>query len=68
MRRFEEKTALITGAARGLGKATAALFVKEGAKVCIADIDHDEVKKVENELISEGYETISVKADISHLS
>lgn len=39
MKRFAGKTALITGAARGIGSAFAQSFVDEGAEVCIADID-----------------------------
>lgn len=39
MNRLAGKTALITGAARGIGKAFAAAYVREGAQVCIADIN-----------------------------
>jgi len=40
MKRLDGKIALITGAARGIGAAFAAAYVKEGAQVVIGDIDH----------------------------
>lgn len=44
MKRFEEKIAIVTGGAQGLGKAIAARLVKEGAKVVIADNDETPLK------------------------
>jgi len=44
------KTALITGAARGIGLATAKRFLKEGWQVAIVDIDGDELKVAEQQL------------------
>ena len=38
MKRLEGKTAIITGAASGIGRASALLFAKEGARVIAADI------------------------------
>ncbi len=37
--RLEDKVAIITGGARGLGKAMAEVFTKEGAKVIAADVE-----------------------------
>ncbi|KAK9201758.1 hypothetical protein WN944_016965 [Citrus x changshan-huyou] len=49
-RKLEEKVALITGAASGIGKATAAKFIGNGAKVVIADIQHQLGQQTAKEL------------------
>jgi NAD(P)-dependent dehydrogenase (short-subunit alcohol dehydrogenase family) len=48
--RVESKIALITGAAQGLGEATARLFVREGGRVAIGDINFDGVSRVADEM------------------
>jgi NAD(P)-dependent dehydrogenase (short-subunit alcohol dehydrogenase family) len=58
--RLKDKVAVITGAASGIGKATAELFVKEGAKVVIADIS-SEGKKVADNL---GQNTLFIETDL----
>ena len=62
--RLEGKVALITGGARGQGAAEAKLFIKEGAKVVIADILDEEGKKLEAEIIELGGECFYTHLDI----
>ncbi|NBP72552.1 MAG: SDR family oxidoreductase [Alphaproteobacteria bacterium] len=47
---FDDKTILITGGASGIGRATAAIFAREGANVIVADIDGDGAKSVAEDL------------------
>jgi len=48
--RLKEKVAIITGAGRGIGRATALRFAQEGAFVVLADIDHEHVQEVAAEI------------------
>jgi 3(or 17)beta-hydroxysteroid dehydrogenase len=65
MDRVRGKVAIITGAARGLGKAQAVLLAKEGAKVVATDINETLGKKLPEEIKREGGEAIFVKHDVS---
>lgn len=62
MKSLENKVAIITGGASGIGKACAELFVREGAKVCIADLNEELGNKAAAEL---GENTMFLKADSS---
>ncbi|MCH8547037.1 MAG: SDR family oxidoreductase [Cryomorphaceae bacterium] len=61
--RLKGKTALITGAAGGIGLATAKLFLKEGANVFITDINGDGIKKALSEINSPNADGMA--ADVS---
>jgi NAD(P)-dependent dehydrogenase (short-subunit alcohol dehydrogenase family) len=67
--RLKDKVAIITGAARGIGKATAIIFAREGAKTVIVDILKDEgeaTAKYINERISEE-SALFIEADVSEV-
>lgn len=64
--RFKSKVVLITGSSRGIGKAAAILFAKEGAKVVINySSSENEAKKAVDEIKKIGSESIAVKCDVS---
>ena len=65
MGRLEGKVAIITGAGRGIGRATALLFASEGAKVVVADIDPEAAKKVADEIAASKGEALPTKVDVS---
>lgn len=60
---FENKVAIVTGSARGIGKATAELFASEGATVVVSDIDDNEGEAVAKALSKEGAETQYIHCD-----
>ncbi|WP_159585482.1 L-iditol 2-dehydrogenase [Chelativorans xinjiangense] len=62
MGRLEGKTAIITGAARGIGRAFAARYAEEGARVAIADINIEAAEKAAAEI---GRDTIAVHLDVT---
>lgn len=66
--RLEDRVAIITGAARGIGAELARGFAKEGAKVIISDIREDEAKKVAESLNKFEEVAIAVCVDVSKMS
>lgn len=65
MGKLENKTAFITGAGSGMGKAQAVLFAKEGASVIAADINVEGVKETEKQIKEAGGEALAVEIDVS---
>jgi 3-oxoacyl-[acyl-carrier protein] reductase len=58
------KVALITGASRGIGKATALKFAREGARLVVCDVD-DEVAETVAEIRLQGGQAIGFKVDVT---
>ncbi len=66
MKLLENKTALITGASRGIGRAIAVRFVQEGASVAFSDLFQDDnMKSLETELASLGVKAKGYASDAS---
>lgn len=65
MKRLENKVAIITGAAGGMGKADALLFAKEGAKIVLTDIQEDKIKQVAEEIVQSGGEAIGLAHNVT---
>jgi NAD(P)-dependent dehydrogenase (short-subunit alcohol dehydrogenase family) len=62
---LEKRVAIITGGAKGMGKATALKFAGEGCDVVIADLQMEEAKKVAAQIEKTGRKALAVKVDIS---
>ena len=63
--RLKDKVSLITGAASGIGRATAILFAKEGAKVVVADYDEQGGNQTVDLIRQVGGEAFFIHADVS---
>ncbi|HYI18381.1 MAG TPA: SDR family NAD(P)-dependent oxidoreductase [Solirubrobacteraceae bacterium] len=63
--RLDGKSVLITGAARGIGRATAELFAAEGARLVVNDIDEERLRALASELADAGAEVVGMVADVA---
>ena len=63
--RLENKVALISGGARGMGAAEARMFADEGAKVVIGDVLDEEGRQTEAQINESGGECLFVHLDVT---
>jgi NAD(P)-dependent dehydrogenase (short-subunit alcohol dehydrogenase family) len=63
-RRFEGKTAIVTGAASGIGRATAVRLASEGAQVACLDIDLDKVSETAAALVTLGAKAVAYRCNV----
>ncbi|WKN31530.1 SDR family oxidoreductase [Porifericola rhodea] len=63
--KFEGKVAVITGSSRGIGKATAILLARQGAKIVLNSRSVDKLNQTAEELSNSGFEVIAIPADVS---
>lgn len=62
---LKDKTCIITGAGRGIGRATALLFAKEGGRVVVSDLDEQPTTKVVEEIKSQGGQAVACVGDVT---
>ncbi|MBD3274780.1 MAG: SDR family oxidoreductase [Candidatus Marinimicrobia bacterium] len=65
---LKNTTAVITGAAGGIGQATAKLFANEGARVALVDLDSSRGESLANALQDDGNEALFISADVTNSS
>lgn len=65
---LDRKVALVTGAASGIGLATARAYAAAGASVVLADVNTDAVQAAANDLIAEGYNVKAVTCNAANLN
>ncbi|MET0885216.1 MAG: SDR family oxidoreductase [Mycetocola sp.] len=63
--RLENKNAIVTGGAGGIGRATALAFAAEGARVAVVDLREDAASAVVEEILAAGGMAIAIGADVS---
>lgn len=65
MQEFRDKVAVITGGASGIGLALAKRFAREGMKLVLADVEEENLRRVEQEFRKAGVAVLAIRTDVS---
>ena len=66
--RLKDRVAIVTGAARGIGKAVAWTFVREGAKLALVDVEKKGLETLQEQIRAKGREALTLSCDVSKVS
>lgn len=65
MTSLEDKVAIVTGSASGIGAASARMLAAEGARVCCADLDGEGAMKIADEIVENGGQAFGLAVDVA---
>ena len=65
MKRVDGKVAIVTGAAAGLGRASALMLAREGARVAVTDVNEEDGRSVVEEIAGDGAQALFVRQDVA---
>ncbi len=65
---LSDKVAIVTGAASGIGAATARTFAREGARVCVADLNGEGAEIVAKEIAAAGGDAFALRVDVTDVA
>lgn len=63
--KLKDRVAIVTGGARGIGKAIAIAFIREGARLALVDVDKGTLEPARNEMKKDGENVIAIPCDIT---
>jgi len=66
--KLKDRVAIVTGSARGIGKAIAWTFAREGAKLALVDVEKEKLETLQEQIRGQGGEALTLSCDVSKVS